>query len=78
MTLQLCLNIAGLVLTFGGAIISASGVMLTEKTASTLAGTYWDENPHLKAALLKQSRRTALGLLLVAAGSALQLTAMLV
>jgi hypothetical protein len=71
------LNASGLALQFGGALVAASGVLLTRATAGTLAGTYWDENPHLKAALLKQSRRTVAGLVLMALGTALQFGAII-
>jgi hypothetical protein len=70
------LNATGLALQFTGAVVAASGVLLTKRTADTLAGTYWDENPHLKAALLKQSNRTVLGLLILAIGTACQFWAL--
>jgi len=69
------INASGLALQFVGAVVAASGVLLTKSTAGTLAGTYWDENPHLKAALLKQSHRTVAGLMFLAIGAALQFSA---
>jgi hypothetical protein len=77
MTETQMLNAAGLALQFLGVLVAASGVLLTKATAGTLAGTYWDENPHLKTALLKQSRRTVAGLIFMALGTALQLAAIL-
>ena len=67
------LNALGLVLTVAGAIVSASGVVLSPKTAAAMAATRWDSNQDLEAALLKQSRRAAFGLMLVASGAVLQL-----
>jgi hypothetical protein len=72
------LNAVGLAVTILGATVSASGVILSPKTAEGIAATQWDLNVALKAALLKQSRRAAIGLGLVAFGAALQLAAILV
>jgi hypothetical protein len=71
------LNGAGLIVGFLGACLAASGVMISRETATRLSGTYWDENAHLKAALLKQSRTAAAGLALIAVGTALQFIALL-
>ena len=71
------LNIAGLVLVLLGAGVAASGVIMSRQTATELSGTYWDENPRLRAALLRQSRTAAAGLTLVAIGTAFQLSALL-
>jgi hypothetical protein len=71
------LNIAGLLLTLLGAIVAASGVIMSKQTAIEISSTYWDENLRLRAALLKQSRTAAGGLVLVALGTALQLCALL-
>jgi hypothetical protein len=71
------LNAVGLLLQFGGAVISASGVMLTDRTATQLASPMWDLNQPLKDALLKQSKRTVFGLGVLAVGTCLQLIAIL-
>ncbi|MDO9490177.1 MAG: hypothetical protein Q7J32_17530 [Sphingomonadaceae bacterium] len=63
----------GLVLALVGAIVAARGVMITETQADELAGTYWDENPHLRGALIRQSRLAQRGLWTLAAGTLLQI-----
>ena len=77
MTLTDKLNIAGLLLTLLGAVVAASGVIMSKQTAIELSSTFWDENLRLRAALLKQSRTASVGLGLVAIGTALQLCALL-
>jgi hypothetical protein len=70
------LNIIGLITTLFGACIAASGVIIGDKTATLISATRWDQNSDLKKALIRQSRTAAIGLALVAAGTAAQLAAM--
>jgi hypothetical protein len=65
--------LSGLLLTAIGAIVAASGVIINNVVAAGLSGTCWNENPALKAALLKQSRTAAAGLALIATGTFLQM-----
>jgi len=55
------LLIVGLLLTLLGAWMTSRAVIIDEKTASDLAGTYWGSNERLKKALLDQSRGARLG-----------------
>ena len=69
------LNSIGLVAQVIGALVSASGVLLTDAMAGRLAATQWDENTALRAALRKQSKRAGAGLIILASGAGLQLAA---
>ena len=75
MTLVQTVNAIGLLLQFFGAVVSASGVLLDDGTATLLASPMWDLHQPLKDALLKQSRRTVIGLGILAVGTALQFIA---
>jgi hypothetical protein len=70
------LNGVGLLLTVIGAGVSASGVIMSQKTATDIATPRWDFSPELCASLLKQSYRAAIGLGIIAGGAALQLIAL--
>ena len=67
------LLIVGLLVSLGGALWTASAVIIDERTAHELASTKWDENAGLEGALLDQSRATRDGLILIAFGSAIQI-----
>ncbi|HVA15164.1 MAG TPA: hypothetical protein VNF99_18090 [Stellaceae bacterium] len=67
------LLIIGLIAVLGGAIWAATGVIMSEKTATELASTKWDMNEELRDALRSQSRKARDGLVLVAIGSVLQI-----
>jgi hypothetical protein len=67
------LLILGLLVSLLGAGLTASAVVIDEKTAEQLAATAWDKNEALKQALLDQSRAARNGLILVAVGSAIQI-----
>jgi len=71
--LDSALLILGLLLSLGGAWLTASAVVIDEKTADQLAAPKWNENPELKQALLDQSHAARNGLKLVALGSAIQI-----
>ena len=77
MTFAEKINVAGLLLTLLGAIAAASGVIMSKQTAIDLSSTYWDENIRLRKALIRQPRTAAIGLALVAVGTAFQLYALL-
>ena len=72
---QGALSIAGLALTALGAGASALGVIIKPEMADKLSGTNWDQNLHLKRALIKQSRWAAGGLFLIALGTIVQIAA---
>jgi hypothetical protein len=65
-------GLGGLTITAIGAYIAARAVIISPESATMLAGTYWDENPHLKQAILDQSSAAFRGLILVMGGSVLQ------
>ena len=44
-----------------------------KKDIEALAGTYWNENPHFKAFLLRDSRNAQIGMIIFGIGFALQL-----
>jgi hypothetical protein len=69
------ITLGGLLMTMLGAGVAASGVIMSKETATDLSRTRWDENASLKAALLKQSRTAAAGLVLLASGTGLQMVA---
>lgn len=71
------LNLSGMALTALGAAWAAAAVIITDKKAEAVAGTYWNYNPLLKASLKRQSRAAAFGLLLVMAGTLLQAASVL-
>jgi hypothetical protein len=75
MTLVQTVSAIGLLLQFFGAMVSASGVLLNDDTATQLASPMWDLHQPLKDALLKQSRRTVIGLGILSIGSVLQFIA---
>jgi hypothetical protein len=63
----------GLAFTTIGAAIAARAVIITESQATEIAGTAWDVNEELKAALLNQSRKAKLGLIFITIGTVLQM-----
>jgi len=69
--------IVGLLLTVVGAVVAASGVIISKKTATELSAANRDGNLALGHALQKQSRIVAAGLGLVAIGALLQMAPIL-
>ena len=67
------LLILGLAVSLVGAGVTASSVVIDEKTADQLAAMKWGANSQLKQALLDQSHAARNGLILIAFGSALQM-----
>ena len=67
------LSTVGLIMDIVGVVVLTSAVLLSRKTISDLAGTYWDENPHLKGALRRQTRCGWFGLALLVPGFLLQI-----
>jgi hypothetical protein len=67
--LETALNLAGLLLTAGGAFVAARAVIISDKQAELLSGTYWDGNNALRDALMAQSRSARNGLLCVVFGT---------
>jgi hypothetical protein len=78
MGLAFILNASGLVVTFCGAIATASGVIMRHSTAKRLGETSWDSNDELTGAFVTQSRRALVGLLLIALGAAMQFCALFI
>jgi hypothetical protein len=70
-TFGIALVVIGLLIA-GGAWWASNAVIIDEKTADLLSGTYWDQNLALKRALLYQSRAARNGLILIMVGSVLQ------
>jgi hypothetical protein len=64
--------IAGLVLTLIGAVVTASGVIMSDGQATLATTLNWDEQTGLKEAFLDASHATVWGLLFVAVGSICQ------
>jgi hypothetical protein len=65
--------LVGLLLTFIGAWVTASGVIMSKKTATELASTKWDLNVELRDSLLSQSRKAKWGLILITIGTGFQI-----
>jgi hypothetical protein len=65
--------IIGLSLATWGAWQTAAAVIIDEKTADTLSGTYWGRNEALKQSLMDQSRAASAGLKLIVLGSMFQI-----
>ncbi len=76
--LETALNLAGLLLTAGGAFVAAHAVIITDKQAELLSGTYFDGNEAMRDALMKQSRSARNGLMCVVAGTVLQAAALVI
>jgi hypothetical protein len=72
------LNLCGLALTGIGAFITAKAVIISDKQAKVLSGTYWDENKALYDALLAQSRSASKGLWCVVFGTGFQAAALII
>ena len=66
-------NTLGLGLDIVGVCVLSRAVIFNKKTAAKLAGTYWNLNPHLEKALLRQSRDAMMGLCLVITGFVMQI-----
>ena len=62
----------GLALDIVGVCVLSRAVIINKETAVKLAGMYWDLNPHLEKALLRQSRDARLGLKFIVSGFVLQ------
>jgi hypothetical protein len=56
--------------------VAARAVIISDKQAELLSGTYWDGNNALRDALMKQSRSARNGLMCVGIGTALQVVAL--
>jgi hypothetical protein len=65
--------VVGLLLATWGAWQTAAAVIIDEKTADTLSGTYWGRNEALKQSLMDQSHEASAGLRLVVFGSIFQI-----
>lgn len=73
------LPVVGLVVAVSGAVvIMLPTVVVSKKRIQELAGTYFDENPHLLKALLQQRRFGAMGTFLVVLGTGLQVVGAIV
>lgn len=73
----LAVIVIGLLCTVIGAWRASAAVIIDEKTADILAGTYWDKNEPLKKALMDQSAAARQGLILIAIGTSLQIIGVL-
>lgn len=65
--------IAGLLLATIGAGLAAKGAVIDKKSATELTSTKWSMNEELRRSLIRQSRDTRNGLMLIAFGSVLQI-----
>jgi hypothetical protein len=75
--IETLLNLLGLILTGVGAFITALAVIISDKQADELSGTYFDGNEALRTALLQQSRSASKGLWFVVVGTGLQAAALI-
>ena len=66
-------NTTGLLLDIVGVYVLSRGVLISKKTAASLAGTHWNSNPHLEKALSQQSRDAMRGLCIIVPGFGLQI-----
>ena len=73
MPVSTCLAVAGLALTLLGAGVAAWSVIITKEQAEKIGGGAWGGNFKLPKALVRQTRFTAAGLVLVAIGTALRI-----
>ena len=64
--------ITGLALTAIGAAVAARALIITASQAADIAGTAWDVNEDLKAALLNQSRKAKRALIFITIGTVMQ------
>ena len=72
------LNLLGLGLTGFGAFVTAKAVIISDKQAKELSGTYYGGNKALYDALVAQSRSASKGLWCVVFGTAFQAMALAV
>lgn len=75
--IETLLNLVGLLLTGVGAFVAARAVIISDKQAELLSGTYYNGNNALRDALLAQSRSARSGLLCVVFGTGLQAAALI-
>jgi hypothetical protein len=69
------LTVSGLSLNVLGTLCLAKGLLLSWHQVSKIAGTYWNENPYLKGALIADRNWAIAGLILIGIGFLLQLIA---